>query len=295
LDPEQTRIMTSARDADAGRDGGIHWFELVGGADAGRRYSIGRAGATIGRTPPAEIVLPDSEVSRSHCRLSVEGDDLSVADLNSTNGTFVDDVRVGEPTVIAVGAVLTVGNQSLRLLGRDPPPLGHDRPSARSRGFRGAGAAGREQHAAAAPDIFLSYNREDQATARRFAERFTAEGFEVWWDVTLRSGEAYDEVTEAALRAAKAVVVLWSKRSVASRWVRSEATLGDRNGTLVPAMIEPCERPVMFELTQTAELTHWKGEADDKAWLAFLSDVRRHVDPAGAAKRPRETLRQDLG
>ena len=127
------------------------------------------------------------------------------------------------------------------------------------------------------PDIFLSYNREDQAVARCYAEAFTAEGFEVWWDVTLRSGEAYDQVTEKALKTAKAVVVLWSPRSVESRWVRAEATLADRNKTLLPATIEPCERPIMFELTQTAELTHWRGEADDKTWLAFLADVKRFV------------------
>jgi TolB-like protein/Tfp pilus assembly protein PilF len=125
------------------------------------------------------------------------------------------------------------------------------------------------------PDIFLSYNREDQAVARRFAEAFEAEGFSVWWDVTLRSGEAYDEVTEAALRSAKAVVVLWSKKSVASRWVRAEATMAHRNKTLLPAMIEPCERPIMFELTQTAELSHWQGDPGDEAWRAFVADVKR--------------------
>jgi TolB-like protein/Tfp pilus assembly protein PilF len=127
------------------------------------------------------------------------------------------------------------------------------------------------------PDIFLSYNREDQAVARRFAEAFAAQGLDVWWDTALKSGEAYDEVTETALRTAKAVVVLWSKKSVVSRWVRAEATLADRNKTLVPCMIEPCERPIMFELTQTAELAHWQGEATDKSWLAFLSDVKRFV------------------
>jgi TolB-like protein/methylmalonyl-CoA mutase cobalamin-binding subunit len=128
-----------------------------------------------------------------------------------------------------------------------------------------------------APDIFLSYNREDQARAKVFAEAFGAQGFSVWWDTELRSGEAYDEVTESALRTAKAVVVLWSKKSVVSRWVRAEATLADRNKTLVPCMIEPCERPIMFELTQTAELGHWQGEAGDRAWTAFLADVRRFV------------------
>jgi TolB-like protein len=127
------------------------------------------------------------------------------------------------------------------------------------------------------PDIFLSYNREDQARAKLFAEAFETQGFDVWWDVGLRAGEAYDEVTETALRTAKAVVVLWSKKSVQSRWVRAEATLADRNKTLVPCMIEPCERPIMFELTQTAELGHWQGDAKDKAWVAFLGDVQRFV------------------
>jgi adenylate cyclase len=131
------------------------------------------------------------------------------------------------------------------------------------------------------PDIFLSYNREDQGDARRFAEAFQAEGFDVWWDVTLRSGEAYDQVTEKALRDARAVVVLWSKKSVESRWVRAEATLAERNKTLVPAMIEPCDRPIMFELTQTADLAHWQGEREDRAWLAFLADVKRFVDKGG--------------
>ena len=136
------------------------------------------------------------------------------------------------------------------------------------------------------PDIFLSYNREDHVTARRFAEAFERESFKVWWDATLRSGEAYDEVTEAALRGAKAVVVLWSKKSVVSRWVRAEATVADRNKTLVPVMIEPCERPIMFELTQTAELAHWQGAADDKAWLAFLSDVKRFVEKDAVPAQP---------
>ncbi len=131
-------------------------------------------------------------------------------------------------------------------------------------------------------DIFLSYSREDQARATLFAEAFERAGLKVWWDAGLRAGEAYDEVTETALRTAKAVVVLWSKTSVASRWVRAEATLADRNKTLVPCMIEPCERPIMFELTQTAELFHWRGDREDAAFAAFFQDVRRFVVRAAA-------------
>jgi TolB-like protein len=141
------------------------------------------------------------------------------------------------------------------------------------------------------PDIFLSYNREDAAVAKLYADTFAREGFDVWWDQTLRSGETYDEVTEAALRGAKAVVVLWSPRSVASHWVRAEATIAHRTKTLIPATIEPCDKPVMFELTQTADLSNWQGEAGDPAWRAFLNDVRRMVEPNCASERlPAETV-----
>jgi adenylate cyclase len=139
------------------------------------------------------------------------------------------------------------------------------------------------------PDIFLSYNREDQARARRFAEAFQRKGFDVWWDTVLRSGEAYDQVTEQALRDARAVVVLWSRKSVESRWVRAEAALANRLGTLVPAMIEPCERPVMFELTQTADLCRWQGDEGDGVWLAFVEDVGRFIGQDAADRQVRGT------
>jgi TolB-like protein len=136
------------------------------------------------------------------------------------------------------------------------------------------------------PDIFLSYSREDKATARRFAEAFEREGLSVWWDATLNPGEAFDEVTEKALEEAKAVVVLWSKKSVASRWVRAEATQAHESKTLVPVMIEPCKRPIMFELTHTADLSHWNGDSSDKAWQEYLAGVRRFVSRGGLDSLP---------
>ncbi|MCM2312827.1 MAG: TIR domain-containing protein, partial [Steroidobacteraceae bacterium] len=127
-------------------------------------------------------------------------------------------------------------------------------------------------------DVFISYAREDAGTARNFADAFQSAGFSVWWDDALRSGEAFDESIERALRAAKAVVVLWSMSSVASRWVRAEATMADRNRVLVPVMIEPCQRPIIFELTHTADLTHWRGDTGDKAWRGLVADVLRLVE-----------------
>jgi hypothetical protein len=136
------------------------------------------------------------------------------------------------------------------------------------------------------PDIFLSYARTDRATARIFAECFAHEGFNVWWDAALHSGETFDEVIEQNLRDAKAVVVLWSPRSVGSRWVRAEATLADRRQKLVPAIIEPCDRPIVFELTHAADLTEWSGDTSDPRWRNFMHDLRRLVGADRSAPAP---------
>ncbi len=135
-------------------------------------------------------------------------------------------------------------------------------------------------------DIFLSYARHDQSIARMFADSLVLEGFTVWWDASLRSGQTFDEVIEKELRDSKAVIVLWSPRSVASRWVRAEATLADRRNKLVPAMIEACDRPIIFELTHAADLCNWAGDMSDKAWKSFVLDLRRLVDADVRSTRP---------
>jgi hypothetical protein len=129
------------------------------------------------------------------------------------------------------------------------------------------------------PDIFISYCRQDRTSARLFAESFIEEGFNVWWDAVMHSGETFDEVIERNLRASKAVVVLWSPRSVASRWVRAEATQADRANKLVPVKIDACELPIIFELTHTADLPDWKGDRTDGGWQSLVNDLRRLVGP----------------
>ena len=147
-------------------------------------------------------------------------------------------------------------------------------------------------------DIFISYSREDRAAARYFAECFGQEGFSVWWDAALHSGETFDEVIEKELKAAKAVVVLWSPRSVSSRWVRAEATLADRRNKLAPVVIESCDRPIIFELHHTVDLADWTGDTTDQRWKGFVHDLHRIIErnsapEAPAAAPPADRFRSD--
>jgi serine phosphatase RsbU (regulator of sigma subunit) len=111
---EHTQVITVARDLDLVSGDRLHCLELIDCVDTGRRHVVGPLGLRIGRTPPADIVLLDSEVSRSHCVVALDGAELLVSDLGSTNGTYVDGVRVEGTVALPVGSILQVGKRSLQ-------------------------------------------------------------------------------------------------------------------------------------------------------------------------------------
>jgi hypothetical protein len=96
-------------------------------------------------------------------------------------------------------------------------------------------------------DIFISYKREEQAIARKLADALENEGWSVWWDPKLRAGEHFDDVIEKALKESKCVVVIWSERSIQSRYIRDEATYALDQGKLVPVVIENVNLPFSLE------------------------------------------------
>ena len=67
---------------------------------------------TVGRAPRADFILDVALVSRLHCRLTANGEQLEVLDLKSTNGTYVNDKRV-EKAVLAAGDTLRIGRVEL--------------------------------------------------------------------------------------------------------------------------------------------------------------------------------------
>ena len=69
---------------------------------------------TVGRANRSDFILDAALVSRVHCRLSTDArGDLSVEDLDSTNGTFVNDQRVSGRAVLSPGDRLRVGRVEL--------------------------------------------------------------------------------------------------------------------------------------------------------------------------------------
>lgn len=97
---------------------------VEGGADSGagsneaeREFALDGRTITIGRSPACDISLEgDQLASRRHALLRGEGDRYTLVDLGSSNGSFVNDVEIQEPTVLHDGDHLTIGEHDLLFL-----------------------------------------------------------------------------------------------------------------------------------------------------------------------------------
>lgn len=123
-------------------------------------------------------------------------------------------------------------------------------------------------------DVFLSYRKADRARAETLAKALKVENLDVWWDTALETGETFDEKIQAVLEKCKAVIVIWSKESVKSDWVRAESSIGRERGILVPVMIQDVNIPVPFNLLQTADLVGWHGDRSHPAYQDVVKQVK---------------------
>jgi hypothetical protein len=121
--------------------------------------------------------------------------------------------------------------------------------------------------------IFLSYVREDVDKARAIASLLERRGHSVWWDRHIKGGAQFASEIEAALAAADKVVVLWSARSVSSRWVRDEAAAGGDSARLVPISIDGTEAPLGFRQFHTVDFSRWRGRSDSPQWRGLMEAI----------------------
>jgi pSer/pThr/pTyr-binding forkhead associated (FHA) protein len=82
-------------------------IDLTG--DAAREIAIHGEEFLIGRGADCDLRLPASAISRHHCLLRFRGNQASVADLGSSNGTFVNGKRLRSQTELRTGDEITVG------------------------------------------------------------------------------------------------------------------------------------------------------------------------------------------
>jgi TolB-like protein len=137
------------------------------------------------------------------------------------------------------------------------------------------------------PDIFLSYQRDDAATAGALVAALRAAGLDVWWDRDIPASAPWETTIEGVLKSARTVLVCWSPRSVDSENVRSEARWARERGRLIQLFIKPCEPPLFFGERQGIDLSSWTGNASDARIAEIVATVRAALDgQSDSAERP---------
>jgi hypothetical protein len=117
LDAERTVLRrASSPRADVAAERSEHSLVVVRGGEPGRRFRFAAEVMLIGRKEPADWVLADLEISARHCQVSANPQraNATVTDLQSTNGTFVNDKRVVGSAPLPNGALLRIGDHVLK-------------------------------------------------------------------------------------------------------------------------------------------------------------------------------------
>lgn len=91
-------------------------FVIVSPASQKRAITV-RLPILVGRSEEAKFRVQQDSVSRRHCEFFTTDDAVFVRDLQSTNGTFLDDeeIAAGTPTVVPSGTVVRVGGVAFRI------------------------------------------------------------------------------------------------------------------------------------------------------------------------------------
>lgn len=109
-------VGDGAREDSSGKlTGAFAWaLTIEGGPQTGMTYVLGPGNTVAGRGPDSAIFLPDVTVSREHVRFAVDASGLSMSDLGSTNGTYVNGHRLAAG-MLKEGDQLMIGKYHLRV------------------------------------------------------------------------------------------------------------------------------------------------------------------------------------
>ena len=87
-------------------------FVVNTGRDKGKEIVLHKPLVTVGTLPENDLVLTDPTVSRSHAVVEEKAGGYVLRDLNSTNGTFLDGVRIREG-YLAAGSLIRLGQTEM--------------------------------------------------------------------------------------------------------------------------------------------------------------------------------------
>ncbi len=139
-------------------------------------------------------------------------------------------------------------------------------------------------------DIFISYSGADKSIVKALATLLEEKGWTTWWDRHIPIGQRFDNVIETELHNARCVIVIWTKQSVASEWVKNEASEALQRGVLVPILLENVVIPLNFRRVEAALLTAWNGEPEHPELEMLFNSVKAVLSSNGQPPNDQQSI-----
>ncbi len=241
-------------------------FELLDEPSPGARLPLpNQSRISLGRGSENDIVIRHAAVSRRHGEL-IWQDGLHIyRDLNSANGSYINNQIVTEPMPISPGSILGLG-ETVRLVYQEAVPL-VDKDGQMGMGLP-ASVLDSRMSTSLNPlprgIVFVSYSQEQLSLVKTLIGSLRNANFHIFWDQEIPPGSNAPAAIASAIKLADVLLAILTPESVITptlldQW--NEFVLLRK--PIVPVVYAPCDVPALFD-----EYDH----------IEFHGDFKRMVD-----------------
>ncbi len=252
---------------------------VLSGSDSGTSVELGPGTFVVGRDPGCDVVLADRRVSKRHANLQV-GATVTIADLESTNGTAVHGQRLEAAEILQSGDVVSIGGVELLVdlvEGGSTPPV-----EATGANTKPPSRAGRT--------VLIAHAAADHAEADRLARQLADAGHAARLNSSTR-GDGWGGRLLDAVWGCDGVIFVVSAAGARSAKLRREVHVGaGQRRPVLPVLVGPAHLPDdlawYLELVEPVDLAADRvgGVADVLRWVSGLRRrrINRPVHLAGS-------------
>lgn len=260
-------------------------LRVIAGPDTGREYALTSEIVNIGRELNNDIVIQDPEVSRSHVRLRRTAKGYEIEDLNSTNGTKLNKMKILTPIALQEDDTIGLGTgvrlkfitqRERNLIEEAPTLVGHavemrahlvettlltpvqdgNAPKKRRTSNLGTGL----EPGALENHVFIAYARDDwEPIVAQLTSKLQDAGLQVWVDQYLtENGPDWRDAVEQAMFECWLMVLITTSKTPTSPLVRmAYRYFANRDKPMIPLIYEePKDDKLSSEIVKRHRIVH---------------------------------------
>ncbi|NDJ87543.1 MAG: FHA domain-containing protein [Chloroflexi bacterium] len=224
-------------------------LELLDSPEPGTHLPLPRQPRiTVGRGSDNDIVIRHPSISRYHGEFIWQEGIHIYHDLNSANGSYINNQFVSEPMPISTGSIIYLG-ESIRLIYQEAPETIDSEPGARLEGPTGLDS---KMITSLNPlprgIVFISHDHDQTPVVSKLVDQLHDANYHIFWEKEIPTGSNPTEAVNNALQLADAMVAILTPEAVESPHLMEQwHTFILLRKPMVTVLYTPCAIPALFD------------------------------------------------